>query len=385
MSSWKVQLFELNYDDQETKVASSVVRDGWLTMGRETEEFETEFTETLALDGECIAVSSCTAALHMALVAGGVSVNDEVIVPSLTFVADANVVVMVGAKPVPVDSKSLDDWNISYENFVKKVTPKTKAAIVVHYAGYPCSDVEQIAAYCRQKDIFLIEDVAHAPGASINGKMCGSFGAVGCFSFFSNKNLSVGEGGMLSVSKNSELAAKLRALRSHGMTTSTMDRHKGRANTYDVFVPSLNYRIDEIRSAIGRVQLTKLSLGNEKRKQHSLKYKKLLGTTELKLPFFDISSSSMTSAYHIFPVLLPSFIDRPKLMAELRERGIQTSIHYPGFWDFTAYKNEINRDEYPITKTIVSAELTLPLFPTMTEGQIEFVAENLKAVAFSGS
>ena len=230
---WNIQLFKLNFDQREIEASSSVVASGWLSMGEEIKKFETDFGSFLGDGIHCKAVSNGTAALHMALLALGVGSGDEVIIPALTFVADVNVVNLVGATAILADATSLDDWNMSMNSIKAKITDKTKAIIVVHYAGYPIEDIEKISQLCKDRGIGLIEDVAHAPGASVNGKKCGTFGDVGCFSFFSNKNLSIGEGGMVSTPIQ-DLAQKLGYLRSHGMTTLTLDRHKGRAITYDV-------------------------------------------------------------------------------------------------------------------------------------------------------
>ena len=195
---WDIQLFKLNFDQREVDAVSSVVAGGWLSMGEKVTKFENQFGQFLGGEIFCSAVSNCTAALHMGLLALEVGRDDEVIIPSLTFVADVNVVNLVGATPVLADCTSLNDWNMSVETIEKLLTPRTKAIIVVHYAGFPCRDIVEIAQLCRERGIGLIEDVAHAPGATVNGKACGTFGDVGCFSFFSNKNLSIGEGGMVS-------------------------------------------------------------------------------------------------------------------------------------------------------------------------------------------
>ena len=227
---WKVQLFKLNYDKRESQAVNDVVDSGWITMGEKTKEFESEFS-TYHDGVHCTAVSSATAALHMSLLALGVGAGDEVIIPALTFVADINVVRMVGATPVLADCESYEDWNISAKTIEKVITPKTKAVIVVHFAGYPCQ-MDEIVTLCKEKDIALIEDCAHAPGARYKGKSVGTFGEYGCFSFFTNKNLSVGEGGMLTT-KDASLDQQAKYFRSHGMTALTLDRHKGRAITYD--------------------------------------------------------------------------------------------------------------------------------------------------------
>ena len=300
---WDIQLFKLNFDEREAEAASSVVNSGWLSMGDRINKFEKEFESFLGEGTHCKAVSNGTAALHMALLALDISPGDEVIIPSLTFVADANVVNLVGAKPVLADATSLNDWNMSISSIEEKISTKTKAIIVVHYAGYPIKDIEKISDLCKQHGIGLIEDVAHAPGASVNGKMCGTFGDIGCFSFFSNKNLSIGEGGMVST-QNKDLAEQLGYLRSHGMTTLTLDRHKGRAITYNVIAPGLNYRMDEIRAAIGSVQLEKLPSGNKRRRELTSRYRENFAETSVTIPFEE-EIKNLKSVYHILPVLLP--------------------------------------------------------------------------------
>ncbi|MDC3401439.1 DegT/DnrJ/EryC1/StrS aminotransferase family protein [Alphaproteobacteria bacterium] len=372
---WKIQLFKLNFDDQEVKAVSDVVAGGWLSMGEETISFEESFGSFLGKDVYCKAVSNGTAALHMALLALDVGRGDEVIIPSLTFVADINVVNLVGATPILADSRDLDDWNMSFDAIKQKVTDKTKALIVVHYAGYPCKDIAAISKFCQDRGIGLIEDVAHAPGASIDGKTCGTFGDVGCFSFFSNKNLSIGEGGMVST-LSPDLHKKLGYLRSHGMTALTLDRHKGRSITYDVAQPGLNYRMDEMRSAIGSVQLHKLQAGNVRRGELTDRYRSNLQGSPVIMPFENQPSNS-TSVYHILPVLLPEKTARVAVIGTLKEKRIQSSIHYPPFWNFTAYKGQFSPNDSPVTADICRRQLTLPLFPTMTEDEVDEVCNAL--------
>ena len=374
---WQVPLFDLNYDRRESDAVADVLRSKWLTMGQRTQEFEKAFGEMLGSDAECIAVSSATAALHMALLALEVGSGDEVIVPAQTFVADANVVSMVGAVPVWADITSHADWNVSAETIRPLITEKTKAVIIVHFAGYPC-DVEPIRSLCKDRGIGLIEDVAHAPGASVDGRKCGVIGDIGCFSFFSNKNLSVGEGGMVS-STNSKLASRLRALRSHGMSTLTLDRHRGRAVSYDVEQVGLNYRMDEMRAALGLIQLDKLVEGNKARLNLTRKYRELLASTSVRVAFQDTPLTEK-HAYHILPALLPEGIERMEVIEHLKQQGIQTSIHYPPFWDFTAYQNMARPQKSPIFEQIAKRELTLPLYPTMSEDQVELVVRTLLEV-----
>jgi dTDP-4-amino-4,6-dideoxygalactose transaminase len=374
--NWKIQLFELNYDEEEVKAVEEVVRSGWLTMGTKTKSFEERFAALLGSGSSAIAVSSGTAALHMALMALGIGPGDEVILPGLTFIADANVVRMVGAKPVLADCTSFDDWNIDPLDVERKITAKTRAIIVVHYAGYPCT-MDALAAICAPRRVAIIEDSAHAIDATYRGRQCGTFGEVGCFSFFANKNLSVGEGGMY-VARSQELVRQGRYLRSHGMSTLTLDRHQGRAISYDVLAPGLNYRIDELRAALGLVQLDRLKKANAARKDLTLQYRNLLaGCAGASVPFQDLTG--VEPSYHIFPILLGQKVDRTRTIHALRDRGIQTSIHYPAIQRFTAYRS-LELGATPIANAISERELTLPLFPNMSAEQVELVVRSLKEV-----
>jgi len=366
---WKVELFAPNYDHREGEAVAEVIESRWLTMGERTRAFESRFSEMLGEEVYCTALSSATGALHISLLSLGVRQGDEVIIPALTFVADINVVRMVGATPVLADCTSLDDWNMSAETIAKQITDKTKAVIIVHFAGYPCQ-MDEIVELCKERNIALIEDVAHAPEATYKGQKCGTFGDYGCFSFFTNKNLSVGEGGMIS-SKSQELNQQAQYYRSHGMTSLTLDRHKGRAITYDVAQSGLNYRIDEIRSALGLVQLDKLHEANKKRKALVERYIENLKDVEgITIPFLELKD--IESVYHIFPILLDKKIDRVAFIGKLKEEGIQSSIHYPAFKDFTAFK-DIGLNDAPIAEEIAQRELTLPLYPTMSFDEVDLV------------
>lgn len=370
---WQVQLFKLNYDRRETEAVKEVVDSGWITMGEKSKQFEDEFAKMLGNDINCTAVSSATAALHMSLLALGIKAGDEVIIPALTFVADINVVRMVGAIPILADCESYEDWNISARTIEKVITPNTKAVITVHFAGYPCQ-MDEIVKLCKEKNIALIEDCAHAPGAKYKGQSVGTFGDYGCFSFFTNKNLSVGEGGMLTT-KDKELDQQAKYFRSHGMTALTLDRHKGRAITYDVAQSGLNYRIDEMRSALGLVQLDKLADANAQRKVLVERYvERLADVKGISVPFLNLTD--IESVYHIFPILLDERIDRVELIGKLKEDGIQSSIHYPAFKDFTAFK-DLGLNDAPIAEDIATRELTLPLYPTMRLDEVDLVCDSL--------
>ena len=372
---WKVPLFELNYDERENKAVADVLASEWITMGECTQTFESQFAEFLGYGTNATAVSSGTAALHMAMLALGIGPGDEVIVPALTFIADANVIRMVGASPVIADCSSFDDWNIDPKDLERKITPRTKAVMMVHYAGYPCN-MEALVTVCREQGLYLIEDCAHSPGSTYRGRSCGTFGEVSCFSFFTNKNLSVGEGGMF-VTRDANLHQKGRYLRSHGMSTLTFDRHKGRAVSYDVLQPGLNYRIDEMRAALGSVQLEKLATGNEERRRLTKRYHEALSFIKrVSIPFLDHANS--LPSYHIYPVLLGEGTDRLAVIESLKQRGIQSSIHYPSFKEFTAYREELSRYATPVADEISRRELTLPLYPTMGFDAVDLVVDALR-------
>lgn len=368
-ADWKVQLFKLNFDEREAAAVAEVIASGWLTMGERTVSFEREFSAFLGHEAKAAAVSNGTAALHLALLALGIGAGDEVIVPAQTFVADINAVMLTGARPVMADCNSFDDWNVSPGDIERKITPRTKAVMIVHYAGVPC-DMEAISALCARHGLRLIEDCAHAPGSRYKGRSVGTFGDVGCWSFFTNKNLSVGEGGMVST-LSTELDREMRYLRSHGMTTLTLDRHKGRAITYDVVRPGLNYRIDEMRAALGLVQLSKLEAANAARKQIVQRYREGLSALEgLRIPFPE--APGIEPSYHIFPVLLPEGMDRMRVIEGLKAQGVQSSIHYPAIHEFSAYAGK-DLGATPIADAVSKRELTLPLYPGMTDDDVETV------------
>lgn len=369
---WKVQLFKLNFDGQEQEAVKEVLDSAWITMGQKTLDFETAFTSYLGQGVKGLAVSNGTAALHMAVLALGIGPGDEVITPSLTFIADQNVVTMAGAKNVLADITSNDDWSMDPTDIEKRITPKTKAVLIVHYAGFAC-DMDAICQICKKHNLYLIEDCAHTPGADYKGQALGTFGDISCFSFFTNKNLSVGEGGMV-VTKSDELLEKLRGFRSHGMTVPSFDRFKGRAITYDVSMAGLNYRIDEMRSVLGLVQLKKLDAANEARtKLVNHYYERLDGVNGVRIPFRHFTRGKPN--YHIMPIMLEDGIDRIAVIESMKADEIQTSIHYPVIQYFTGYRGSLN--ETPKAQFASEHELTLPLYPTMTLEQVDLVCDAL--------
>ncbi len=249
--------------------------------------------------------------------------------------------------------------------------------MVMHYGGYAC-DMPGIMAFAKAHRLKVIEDAAHAVGSDIDGRKLGIWGDIGCFSFFSNKNMTTGEGGMIVT--NDEVAAnKMRVLRSHGMTTMSWDRHRGHAWSYDVVELGYNYRIDEIRAAIGRVQLSKLDLNNERRRNLSVLYREQLEelVPSIVVPF---NSPRGTSACHLMPILLPVGFDRIEFMEHLKSNGIQTSIHYPPIHKFQTYTNGGTAHfGLPVTDSVTGREVTIPLFSGLTEKNVADVVHSIQA------
>ncbi len=373
MPMWKIPLFELEITDEDVTSVLRPLRNRWLTMGEETQRFEAAFKERTG-SRHAFAVNNGTSALHLALLALQIGPGDEVLIPSFTFVACANVVRAVGADPVFVDIADETDWTISPADLEAKITPRSRALMVVHYAGFP-GRMEALLAIARKHRLAVIEDCAHALISKQGGTSCGCFGDVGCFSFFSNKNMTTGEGGMVTTQRD-ETAERLRLLRSHGMTTLTLDRYQGRAISYDVTTVGLNYRIDEIRSALGRSQMERLTRNLELRREIYQTYVDLLAPRdEIMLPFLDRVEDE--TGYHIFPIALPDGAGRDAFIQALKAEGIQTSIHYPPIHRFQAYQEYLaGRDVHcPLTESISARQVTLPFYPGMSGEDIRFVCE----------
>jgi len=372
--NWKVPFFDLQLENEEKEAVRAVLDSNWITAGPGIAEFETEFSAEIGADVIAVAVSTGTAALHLSLLALDIGSGDEVVVPSLTFVACANVIQYVGAIPVFADITSPDNWNISVADVERKISSRTKAIMVVHYGGYPC-DIAGFLELALRYDLKIIEDCSHAPLARHVEGPVGTFGATGCFSFYSNKNLTTGEGGMV-VTQDVEVAERLKILRSHGITSSTYQRFKENAYGYDVVELGFNYRLDEIRAAIGIQQLRKLRKKNRIRHKLVSKYRALLAEKlpQVRVPFANYSGEA---SYHIFPVLVPVEIRRrDAIIKAMGGAGIQCSMHYRPIHTFTAYEGFVA--DVPVTEAIADSIITLPLFPGLTDDQMDLVVCSLK-------
>lgn len=377
---WRVPLFEPNFGPLEMEAVTQPLRDQWVTMGETTARLEAAFAARCGV-GHAVAINNCTAALHLAMIGAGIGPGDEVIVPTLTFVATANAVRYVGARPVFCDSAGPHNLNIDVEQIPARITSRTKAIIVVHYAGFPVN-MPRVLEIAQRHDLIVVEDCAHALFSTLQGRACGSWGVAGCFSFFGNKNMTCGEGGMITTNDD-ELAACLRNLRSHGMTTVTLDRFNGRAFSYDVVAHGYNYRMEDLRSAVALAQLGRLDGFLIERQRIRDRYFERLQGTPVRIPDFDwekIRSPDDRVGHHIMPVLLPPATDRATVNARLKDAGIQTSFHYPPVHRFSAFADRSDHaDSLARTEALAERELTLPMYPTMQDSQVDLVCSTLRA------
>jgi dTDP-4-amino-4,6-dideoxygalactose transaminase len=368
MGAWRVPLSDVIVPEDDIAAVAEVYRSGWLSLGPNTEEFEQRLAEYVGA-GHAVAVSSGTAALHLICAAAGLRRDDEVIVPSLTFVATVNAVAYTGARPVFADIVSPSEPWLSTQSVEAAITDRTKAVMTMSYGGH-AGELGEIAPLCAEHGLMLLEDAAHGLGARLRGQHLGTFGVAGAFSFFSNKNLAVGEGGAV-VTDDAELAARLRLLRSHGMTSLSWDRHKGHASGYDVVALGFNYRIDEPRAALAARRLSRLDDDNALRASIDARYRARFAELGLDCPL--PPRDGLSPAHHLFCLLLPEGVDRVAFRAALAERGIQTSMHYPPVHRFSIYA-ETPRD-LPVTDDYASRAVTLPMFAHMSESQQDLVVD----------
>lgn len=374
MTEWRIPLFDTRFGDEEREAVLRPLDAGWLTMGEEVLQLEDELRAATGAE-HAIAVTNGTAALQLACAGLGIGPGTEVLCPTLTFVATANAASSLGARVRLCDSVSETDLTVDPESIAENITDRTGAIIVVHFAGFACR-MDEILEIANERNIPVIEDAAHAVFTRLNGRTLGTHGRVGCFSFYSNKNATCGEGGAL-VTDDADLAAKMRLLRSHGMTAPTLDRHRGIATGYDVVLAGFNARIDEIRASLLRVQLQRLPGYLERRREIFSRYVDRLAGSAVRVPFTTGRFQDVLSdtGVHIMPVLLPGNIDRTEVADRLRERGIQTAVHYPPIHRFRMYREEST--DLKRTADLADRELTLPLFPMMTDDDVDTVVNEL--------
>lgn len=353
----------------EKKALTDVIESGWLAMGDRVKNLERAFAKLHGVK-DAVAVNSCTSGLHLCLSSLGIKPGDEVLVPSLTFVATVNAILYVGAVPVFVDIKDIHSPHISIADAETKMSSRVRAVIIMHYAGY-IVNIEAWRKFADNNNLMLIEDAAHAPGVGKVGRLSDN----SVFSFFSNKNMTTAEGGMV-LGNNPSVIKRIRYQRSHGMTTGTLDRQKGHAYSYDVIMLGYNYRLDELRAAMGIVQLKRLPQWNKQRYVLTDLYRQKITEhiPELIIPF----DENYDTAAHLMPILLPADVDRENIMYQLRDAGIQSSIHYPPVHKFSYYLNRFPDTSLPKTELFSDRELTLPLHPSLSENDVYRVVKTLK-------
>jgi dTDP-4-amino-4,6-dideoxygalactose transaminase len=374
MAQWHVPLADVVVPEDDIAAVVDVYRSGWLSMGPQTEELEAQLAAYTGAR-HALAVANCTVGLHLMCVVAGFGPGDEVIVPSLTFVASVNAIRYTGATPVFADIEGLDAPWLSAEAAEAAVTDRTRGIMAMAYGGHP-GHIEALQALARRHGLVLLEDAAHAAGTFLDGRHAGTFGSAGGFSFFSNKNLAVGEGGAV-VTDDDALAARMRLLRSHGMTTLTWDRHRGHASGYDVVELGFNYRIDEPRAALAARRLRRLDAENARRDRLVARYAEALEPVSGVALALPPTEPRTRLAHHLFAIVLEDGVDREAFRAAMHARGVQTSVHYPPAHRFAIYAD--GAPELPLTDAYGARAVTLPLFAHMTDEQLELVVDAVRS------
>jgi dTDP-4-amino-4,6-dideoxygalactose transaminase len=367
--NFKYPLFRVDFKEDDKLNLNSILDSGWISPGAYTKELEELYTKSFVPGFSSMTTSSCTTSLALSIHLMDIKEGDEVLVAGVNFIAVVNAILNVKAVPIFVDCISSNNPNISISDLKAKYSRKTKAVIVVHFAGYASDDIYDIKNFCISKNIYLLEDVAHAPLAKFkDNAMAGSVGHFSCFSFFSNKNIPAGEGGML-CSAQHDVIDRARKLKSHGMSVQTQDRYKKSALLYDVVEPGFNYRMPELSCGIALSQAKKyLKTGLHIRRDLISHYRKSLQKVNLDLIFDE--SADKYAAPHIAVCLLPEGVDKQKVQERLNIKKIQTSMHYPNFDSFTATKKLVSSQDLVNCSKYVSRCITLPFYESLTYDDI---------------
>ncbi len=366
--------------DDEINEVVDVLRSGWITTGPKVKVFESNFQKFIGHDVEAIAVNSATAGLHLALESLGVSEGDEVIIPSLTFTATAEVVRYLGANVKIVDINP-NTLNIDIDSIRNAISAKTKVIMPVHYAGLSC-DMDAIFTLAKEFDLKVVEDAAHALPTTHKGSMVGSLKSdITVFSFYANKTMTTGEGGMV-VTRHSDLAKRMKIMRLHGIDRDAFDRFQSKkpAWYYEVVAPGFKYNMTDIAAAIGIHQLKRLPKFLERRQALARRYFEALAELPLVLPADDVSGGS--HSWHLFVIRLEddAKMSRDELIELLSDKGIGTSVHY-----VPLHRQPFWRDKYSLTNDIfVEADkaylsmISIPLYTSMTNDQQEYIIQVLQ-------
>jgi perosamine synthetase len=371
-----------SFGPAEERAVLEVLRSGWVSQGRRVVEFERRFAEYVGAR-EAVAVSSCTTALHLALLVAGVKPGDEVLCPSLSFVATANAIVYAGAKPVFVDIDPFT-YNIDPSRVEDSITPRTTAILVVHQIGLPCA-LGEICKIASHHDLLVIEDAACAIGSEFEGKRIGSpYSSMACFSFHPRKILTTAEGGMITTT-NSEVAARLRRLRQHAMDVSDVARHSATKILFESYHEiGYNYRMTDLQAAIGLVQLERLADMLDRRRLLAARYSERLSA----VPWLIIPTEPEHCRHNFQSYMVRLQNDAPvtrdQLMQELLNRGVSSRRGIMAIHRELPYRDEKWDARLPITNLVTDATLVLPLFYEMTEAEQDYVMECLEGIGHSG-
>ncbi len=367
-------------EQEEIDEVVDTLKSGWLTSGPKTKRFETDFANYVGAKN-AIAVNSCTAALHLALNAVGIKPGDEVIVPTFTFAATAEVVLYFGAKPVLVDC-SRDTFNIDPKEIVKKITKKTKAIIPVHVGGNPCL-MDEILDIAKKYKLKIVEDAAHALPAKYKSRMIGTIGDITAFSFYATKNITTGEGGMITTG-NDKYAEKMEIMRLHGISRDAWKRYaKAGSWYYEILKPGYKYNLTDIQSSVGIHQLKKCDRLYRIRKRYAQMYTDgFKNTPEVFLPFQEQNTQHAWHLYIIKLDLRKLKINRDEFIEALKVKNIGVSVHFiplhlhPYYRDTYGYKP----GDFPNAKYLYERIISLPLYPKMTEEEIKYVISAVKSI-----
>tara|TARA_Y100000996_G_scaffold111653_2_gene82661 strand:+ start:1584 stop:2738 length:1155 start_codon:yes stop_codon:yes gene_type:complete len=376
-SGTKFPAYEPWISNEDKKIVHETLKQTMLTLGPKLEKFENDFCK-YSKAKYAVAVSNCTAALHLSLMALGIGKDDEVIIPDLTFVADANAVLACNAKPILTDINK-ENFFLSISNIKKNITKKTKAIIPVHIYGQVCN-IDEILDVAKDNNLKVIEDCAHAVGTFHESKHAGTMGNTGCFSFYPTKNITTAEGGMV-ITNSKRIAEKVRQLRSHGMTRSLKSRYSsGYPWVFDIVEPGYNYRLDEIRASLGITQLKRIKKINELRKKASAYYyKNLQDISGIILP--DMVNDKSHS-YHLYTIRVtkPFKLSRNQLYKKFKDNGITTTVYWMPIHKYTAYRKFAKKSNVINTTKTYDEILGLPLFPNITKKHQDAVIKIIKSV-----
>lgn len=367
--SWRYPLATVPMPEDDVQAVLRCLEEGWLTMGPRTQAFEAALCAELGA-AAVACVASGTAALHLACRAAGLGPGDEAIVPSMTFVATAGAVRYCGAQPVFCDVASARAPNLDVAAVEAKITDRTKVVMAVHFCGYP-ADVGALRTLCDARGLILIEDAAQAICADVGPGSAGTVGHLGCLSFFSKKQLCVGEGGAV-ITSDPDMEATVRSLRSHAMTSVTWDRHRGYAKSYDVVDVGYNFRMDEPRAALGLSRLPRLAGEIDRRRGVAAGYReRLAGVDGIELMWDD--GAVAAGSHFAFPVLAADRESRDRHRDQLKEAGIQTTW-YPAVHRFSDYREREGWQQLPRSEEAAERHYCLPMSPTLSHDDLDVIA-----------